>query len=310
MSRGARAGVRPAMSLDTEALLATIDGGFVSETAPVNGTTLHYVRGGSGPLLLLIHGFPQDWLEWRHVMPRLAETFSVVAVDLRGAGGSDAPDSGYDAAGLAQDLAELVDRLDLGPAHVVGHDIGGWVAYALARRRPDITRSVVVLETLLPGIEPPDAPAVEVPLWHGEFHMVPELPEALVEGRQATYFRYFFDIGTVGDDVVSDAEIEHYAAAYGDRAHLRAAFEVYRAIPQNIAFNAQNTARIDVPLLLVGGEQVFGPAMVPLAEHLRAEYGWTDTRAVIVEGGRHYLPEERPEDVAGLIERHALEATS
>src|SRR5690242_7643711 len=99
---------------------------FVSETASVNGTTLHYMRGGKGPTVLLIHGFPQDWYEWRHVLPLLAGRFSVVAVDLRGVGGSAAPPEGYDAAGLATDVAALVDGLDVGPVHVVGHDIGGW----------------------------------------------------------------------------------------------------------------------------------------------------------------------------------------
>jgi pimeloyl-ACP methyl ester carboxylesterase len=290
---------------DTEVLLAQIEGEFVSETATVKDTRLHYVRGGEGPPLLLIHGFPQDWYEWRHVMARLAHRFSVVAVDLRGVGGSDAPEHGYHAAGLAQDLAELIDVLGIGPTHVVGHDVGGWVAYALARLRPDLTRTAVVMETLLPGIEPAEAPTVEVPLWHVQFHMIPDLPEALVQGREATYFRHFLDIGTVDKSSVTDAEIEHYAAAYGDPAHLRSAFEVYRAIPDNARFNTTNTGKVDVPLLLVGGEHVFGPVMAAVARHLRAEHGWTNTRAAIVEGGRHYLPEERPADVADLIESHA-----
>ena len=138
---------------------------FVSETAAVNGTTLHYMRGGEGPTVLLIHGFPQDWYEWRDVMPRLVDRYSVVAVDLRGVGGSAAPDTGYDAATMATDVAELVDGLGVGPVHVVGHDIGGWVAYALARLRPDVARSMIIMETLLPGIEPPGTPPVEVPLF-------------------------------------------------------------------------------------------------------------------------------------------------
>lgn len=294
------------MTRDTDALLAQIEGEWLSDTAAVNGTTIHYVCGGEGPTLLLIHGFPQDWYEWRHVMPRLANRFRVVAVDLRGVGESAAPPGGYEAAGLAQDLAGLVDVLGIGPAHVVGHDVGGWVAYALARLRPDITRSVTLIESLLPGIEPPDAPAIEVPLWHGEFHMIPDLPEALVHGREATYFRYFFEVGTVDHSCITDAEVEHYAAAYGDLDHLRAAFEVYRAIPDNAEFyNTPTAASIEIPLLLIGGEQVFGPAMRVLAGHLRAEYSWTETRAEIIPDGRHYLPEERPKEIADLVEHHA-----
>jgi pimeloyl-ACP methyl ester carboxylesterase len=137
--------------------------------------------------------------------------------------------------------------------------------------------------------------------------MIPDLPEALVQGREATYFRHFLDIGTVDKSSVTDAEIEHYAAAYGDPEHLRAAFEVYRAIPENIRFNTSNTGNVDVPLLLVGGEHVFGPAMAVVARHLRARYGWSSARAAIVGGGRHYLPEEWPAEVADLIEGHAGE---
>jgi pimeloyl-ACP methyl ester carboxylesterase len=279
---------------------------LISQTASVNGTTLHYMRGGEGPTVVLIHGFPQDWYEWRDVVPHLARRFSVVAVDLRGVGGSAAPATGYDAACMATDVAELIDGLAVGPVHVVGHDIGGWVAYALARLRPELARTMVIMETLLPGIEPADAPAVEAPLWHGAFHMVPELPETLVHGREAAYFRYFFDIGTVEEHIVTDAEIEHYVAAYGDMARLHAAFEMYRAIPENAVFNNAHRTPVDIPLLLVGGEQVFGPGMPHLAKHLRTDYGWADAEAVVVEGARHYLPEERPAEIAELIEEHAL----
>lgn len=132
-------------------------------------------------------------------MPRLARRFSVVAVDRRGVGGSAAPATGYDAACMATDVAELIDGLAVGPVHVVGHDIGGWVAYALARLRPELVRTTVIMETLLPGI-----------------------------------------------------------------ARLHAAFAMYRAIPENAAFTNAHRTPVGVPLLLVGGAQVFGPGMPPL----------------------------------------------
>lgn len=95
--------------------------GFTSATSEVNGIALHYVRGGSGPTLLLVHGFRQDWYEWRGVMSRLAATFTVIAVDLRGVGGSDAPDDGYDAATMADDLHDLGP---IGPSSVNGKPVG------------------------------------------------------------------------------------------------------------------------------------------------------------------------------------------
>jgi pimeloyl-ACP methyl ester carboxylesterase len=278
--------------------------GFTSETIGVGDVSLHHVRGGDGPGLVLLHGFPQDWYEWRRVLPRLATASTVVAIDLRGVGGSDAPPDGYDAATMAEDVHGLVERLGLGPVDVVGHDIGGMVAYAYARLHPATTATATVIEALVPGVEPFANADLDVPLWHGEFHMIPTLPETLVTDRQAPYFRYFFDIGTRCDDVITDDDVAHYAAAYGDAAHLHAAFEMYRAIPANAAFNDGHREPIDVPLLLVGGEHVFAPAHEAVAGNLHAHFGWADVTVRVLSDGQHYLIEERPEDIVALIEQH------
>ena len=112
-------------------------------------------------------------------------------------------------------------------------------------------------------------------------------------------------MGTKDNTVISDADVEHYADAYGDPGRLRSAFEIYRAIPANMTYNAGQTGPIDIPLLLAGGEHVFGPVLPRLADNLRASYGWSDIDVRIVADGKHYLVEERPDDVAELIERHA-----
>jgi predicted alpha/beta-fold hydrolase len=124
--------------------VAALGGGFVSDTAQVNGTTLHYVRGGAGPAVILLHGFPEDWYEYHRIMPQLAKQFTVVAVDLRGIGGSAATASGYDAANMAEDVHELAEHLNLEHVYVVGHDIGGMVAYAFARCYPETSRGVMI----------------------------------------------------------------------------------------------------------------------------------------------------------------------
>ena len=113
-------------------LVTELGDGFVSGTAQVNGTSLHYVRGGTGPALILVHGFPQDWYEYHAIMPRLAKRFTVVAVDLRGLGASKATADGYDAANMAEDVHQLVTTLKLDHVYIVGHDIGGMVTYACA----------------------------------------------------------------------------------------------------------------------------------------------------------------------------------
>ena len=122
----------------------------------MNGTVLHYVRGGSGPAVILLHGFPQDWYEYHQVMPRLAQRFTVVAVDLRRIGGSTATAGGYEAANLAEDIRQLSQQLQLERPYLVGHDMGAMVAYAFARRFPDAARGVMLLDVPLPGIEPWD----------------------------------------------------------------------------------------------------------------------------------------------------------
>jgi pimeloyl-ACP methyl ester carboxylesterase len=281
--------------------------GFIDETASVNGTTIHYVRGGHGPALVLLHGFPQDWYEWRGIMRRLSQRFTVIALDLPGVGGSAPSVAGYTAASLAEDVHDLIDGLGLGRAHVVGHDVGGWVAYAFARRFPDSTRTAMIVEGPVPGIEPWLTINVDIPLWHGAFHMVPGLPEALVTDRQAIYFRYFFDVGTIDNSVVTDADVRHYVHAYGDPDRLRSGFEIYRAVPHNMAYNASQTDPVSIPLLLVGGEHAFGPVLPALADNLRANYGWSDVDAHIVAAAKHYLVEERPDDIADLIEGHAAD---
>jgi pimeloyl-ACP methyl ester carboxylesterase len=283
---------------------ACIDG-FTPGTTSAESGALQYYRAGQGPAVVLLHGFPQDWFEWRRVMTRLASRFTVVAVDLPGVGGSAPPANGYAAADLAEIIHRLVDELGLGRVHVVGHDVGGWVAYAFTRRYPDAVRTVTIIEGPIPGIEPWLDLGVDVPLWHGEFHMVPGLPEALVADRQAVYFRYFFDVGTQDNRVIGQADLQHYAEAYSGPDRLRSGFELYRAIPANMAYNAGQTGRVAVPLLLVGGELVFGPVMAPLAANLRASHGWPDVEVHIVPGGQHYLVDERPDEIAELIGRHA-----
>ena len=284
--------------------VAELGEGFVSSAADVNGTTLHYVRGGAGPAVILLHGFPQDWYEFHEVMPRLAETFSVIAVDLRGIGGSKATPDGYDAANMAKDVRQLAQQLKLERAYLVGHDMGGMVAYAFARLYPEETRGVMVLDVPLPGIEPWEEVTADPLLWHINFHQTPDLPEKLIAGRQAVYFRHFFGLGTVDGDAVSDDDAAHFASAYAAPEQLRAAFEMYRALPANETFNAAQRSAIDMPLVLAGGDQGFGPLMPGIAQALQ-RHGWTDVAVELIADSGHYVADEQPEALAALIERYA-----
>jgi pimeloyl-ACP methyl ester carboxylesterase len=177
----------------TDRLVAKLGKGFVSNTAKVNGTTLHYVRGGNGPAIILLHGFPADWYAYHQVMPLLAKKFTVVAVDLRGVGGSSATQGGYESPNMAEDIRQLMHQLKLEQVYVVGHDIGGMVAYAFARLYPKETRGVMILDVPLPGIDPWEESIAGPGFWHIPFHQTPNLPEQFLAGRQAVYIRYILD---------------------------------------------------------------------------------------------------------------------
>ena len=280
--------------------LAMLGGGFVPGTAQANGTTLHYVRGGTGPAIILLHGFPEDWYAYHRVMPLLAKQFTVVAVDLRGIGGSAATAGGYDAENMAEDVHQLMEYLHFEHIYVVGHDIGGMVAYAFARRYPETCRGVTLLDAPVPGLGPWDAVKANPITWHIHFQQTPDLPEQLIAGREAIYFRHFLH-----RDTFSDADVARYARAYAAPEHLRAALEIYRAFPANEKFNAAQGSAVSMPLVLAPGEHSpFGKLMPSFAEALRA-HGCTNVKIEVIQNSVHYLADEQPEAVAKLIERDA-----
>ena len=274
--------------------------GFTSSSAQVNGVTLHYVRGGQGPAVVLIHGFPQDWFEYHAIMPRLAKQFTVIAVDLRGIGGSTATPGGYDAANMAQDVHQLAAALKLDRVYIVGHDIGGHVAYAFVRRYPEATRGAMILDTPIPGVAGWDEILGDPQVWHIRFMQAPGLAEKLVAGRQADYFGYFFHFGKF-----TPSEEAHFVQAYAGPAQLHAVFEMYRAFPANAQFNAAQRGSNDVPLLVGAGDGSPFAKLVPkMAGGLRA-YGCTHVETGLIGGAVHYVVEDQPGEVADLIARYA-----
>jgi pimeloyl-ACP methyl ester carboxylesterase len=279
---------------------ARLGKGFVSATATVNGATLHYVRGGKGPPLVLVHGFPQDWFEYGAIMPRLAKRFTVIAVDLRGIGGSKVTSGGYDTDRMADDIRQLVAALGLGRVFIVGHDIGGQVTYAFVRRYAQGARAAMILDSPIPGIAGWSDVQGDPKLWHAHFMEVPDLPEKLVTGRQAAFLGYFFGFGNF-----KPREVAHYLEAYSTPAQLHAVFEMYRASPANARVNAAQRGRNDVPLFLGAGDRSpFARLLPKMAEDLRAR-GFSRVATGLIRGSVHYVVEDQPDAVARLIERFA-----
>jgi len=278
--------------------------GFTSRTLSVNGATLHYVRGGTGPALILIHGFPQDWFEYSAIMPRLAKRFTVIAVDLRGIGGSKALSGSYDAATMAEDVHQLVSLLKLEHVYIVGHDIGGMVSYAYARRYAKDTRGAMILDVAIPGLAGWTDVVNNPGFWHAAFMQVPSLPEKLVTGRQADYFGYFFHFGKF-----RPSETAHYVHAYGTAVQLHSAFQMYRAFPANVKFATAQGGPDDVPVFLAAGDGSPFAKLIPKVADGLSTNGFTHVETGIIHASGHYDVEDQPAAVASLIELHALQST-
>jgi pimeloyl-ACP methyl ester carboxylesterase len=279
--------------------LGTPPPGFTSSSVRVNGTRLHYVRGGIGPAVILLHGFPEDWVEYRAIMPRLAKRFTVVAVDLPGIGKSGPASGGYEIPKIAGDIHALAETLKLERPYVVGHDVGGHVAYAYVRRFPDALRGAMILDVPMAGLA--GAQEAGAGFWHVGFILEPGLAEKLVPGRQAAFLGYFFDMGKF-----TPAERAYFAGAY-QAPQLHAAFEIYRAMPREAEWNAAQTGPNGVPLTVaVGAKSPFAKLLPTFASGYRAKGMGKVEGATILAAG-HYVVADNPGAVAELIERHAGE---
>lgn len=262
---------------------------FQHYTADVNGVQLHYVRGGSGAPVVLLHGWSTTWYEWHKIMPALAQNYTVIAPDLRGLGDSSKPETGYDKRTLAEDVYQLVRQLSYPRIFLVGHDLGGQVAYAYASAHPQEVRRLVIMEVPIPGL--PAWDEVTKDIWHFGFHAIPELPEALVAGRERTYLNYFYTSGAYQPPALKEVQISEYVRAYSDPKSLHAGFEYYRAFPKDAEHNQEYAkTKLPMPVLTMGGETSLKDGLLkqlqPVSENVRNQ---------IVPRAGHWIPDERPD---------------
>jgi pimeloyl-ACP methyl ester carboxylesterase len=267
---------------------------FSETTAYANGITINYVRGGTGPTLVLLHGYPQTWYMWRKVLPALAEHFTVIAPDLRGAGGSDAPTDGYRKSILAEDVHQLLVGLDLADeVNVVGHDIGTMVAYAYAAAHRESTSRLVLIEAPLADeslYELPSLTAQGPGLWNfGFFALQNGLPEQMLAGREDVWVDGFIDWLEVVKGGVDEQAIAEYAAQLRQPGHTRASFEYFRAFHADAAETIHHRDRpLTMPVLAIGAEGTLGQMV-----HDQVVRYATDVTGHIAPTG-HWVAEEDP----------------
>src|SRR5919107_2726167 len=205
---------------------------FSHNTAPVNGIQMHYVTGGQGDPLVLLHGWPETWYAWHKVMPALAKNYTVIAPDLRGLGDSSKPSSGYDAKTVDEDIHQLVTQLGFNKIFLVGHDIGALPAYAYAAVHPDNVSKLVLAELTFPGFTPPSIPG-NPGRWWVAFHQVPDMPEALVQGKEREYLSYFFKGLAYNPFAITQSDIDEFVSHYSAPGGMHAGFEYYKSLPQD-----------------------------------------------------------------------------
>ncbi|HEX2542080.1 MAG TPA: alpha/beta fold hydrolase [Caldimonas sp.] len=275
----------------------------------LDGVELHYAAIGDGEPVVLVHGWPSTWYEWRHVMPLLAAHHRVIAPDLRGLGDSSRPTEGYDKKTLAADLWQLLgERLALRPWHLVGHDWGGPVAFALAAAHPEAIATLSIVDVTLPGIGPDISQGGK--RWHHAFHMTPDLPEALVRGRERAYLGWFYEAFSWRRGAFAPADLDEYLRTYTEPGALEAGFALYRNIPRDASDNralVDAGLRLTMPVLAVGGGRAEARGRGSEPEQSLALVADDVIGAVVPDCG-HFVPEERPAELAALLMTHFRKA--
>jgi pimeloyl-ACP methyl ester carboxylesterase len=262
------------------------------------GLRLHYAMSGEGErTIVLLHGFPQTWWEWRRVMPTLVDAgFRVVAPDYRGAGHSWRPAGGYDKRTMAGDIHRLLREhlRTQGPIVLVGHDIGLMVAYAYTAAHPDEVSHLVVVDAPLPGTAVFDRLRTDPRVWHFAFHGARDIAEMLVTGRERQYLQAFFNARIFDPQAISEDDLDMYATAYSAPGAMRAGFELYRAFDRDADDNRnalKRNGKLAVPVLAVGGES---STSGPVVEEMMREVA-DHVTGYRVPGTAHWIAEENPQ---------------
>ncbi|GAA2878743.1 alpha/beta hydrolase [Streptomyces mexicanus] len=285
--------------------------GFTHRWVDADGVRLHAVEGGQpeGPAVVLLAGFPQTWWAWRTVMPNLADRFHVIAIDLPGQGHSERPDISYDTHTVAAHVQAAVEALGVSTYWLVAHDIGAWVAFSLALQYQSRLRGLALLDAGIPGITLPDAVPIDPErawkTWHFAFHLVPDLPETLLAGREREYVGWFLKVKALSSDTFDDADIEHYAASVAADGGLRASLAYYRDAAESARKNHEALQRqsLSVPVLGISSSHGSIPDMAasikPWADH---------ATGIVVPDAGHFIPDEQPDAVAAALTDFITEA--
>jgi pimeloyl-ACP methyl ester carboxylesterase len=260
---------------------------FSHHMAEVNGVKLHFVKGGTGEPVVLLHGFPQTWYEWHRIMPALAERYTVIAPDLRGMGASSKPTSGYDHQTVAEDIYQLVRSLGLEQVSIVGHDVGAPVGYAYAAAHPDDVCRLVMIEGAPQTMEAGQG------YWHMGFHAEPDIAESLIVGRERMYLSWFYRKFGYNQAAFTEADLDEYVRWYSAVGAMRSALQYYRYAQQDFAQNKESQQRkLTMPVLAIGGEHSLGSYVEAMMQDFAS-----NIRGSVIKDCGHWIAEEQSEEL-------------
>lgn len=279
--------------------------GFRTQEIATNGTTIHVRIGGSGPAVVMLHGYGDTGDMWAPLAAQLVSDHTVIVPDLRGMGLSAVATDGFTKKNQAQDVAGVLDALRIRQADVVAHDIGNMVAFAFTTAHPDRVTRLVLMDAPVPGVGPWDEILKNPLLWHFRFGG-PDM-ERLVAGRERIYLDRFWNEFSANPSRFGEATRAHYAALYAGKGRMHAGFAQFAAFDQdaidNRAFLASGQ-RLQMPVLAVGGDHSFAATMAFVVR-----FAADDVRQVVIANSGHWLMEEQPEATIAAI-RTFLQAGS
>lgn len=263
--------------------------------------------GNGGTPIILLPGWPQTAEAYSNIIPRLTPTNRVLALDPPGLGESTAPEANkYDTASISRILNAAVAG-EIGnhtPFHLVGHDIGAWIAYAWAAQFPATIKSLTLLDSAVPGHAAPEQQPryplpqeVNIKLWQFSFNALPELPEILTQGRERQLLDWLFDRKAQYPERITEENRDVYVRCYSQPGGMSRGFEYYRAVQESAVQNKEfGKRKLEMPVLALGGDKAVGDnlrkGLIAFAE--KVEGG-------VVEDCGHYVMEEQPEKVASAL---------
>ena len=263
----------------------------------IKGKKIAYTSVGTGTPIVMLHGWPQSSYVWRKVVPLISKEYRIILIDLPGLGQSQSFDT-FSTADVSDIIAEVTQTLGIASYHLVGHDIGAWVAVTHALKYEEHLLSLTVVDAGIPGLIPDELfkPINASRIWQFYFHAVSDIPEFLIEGKEYEYLSWYFQNKSIVKDAISKSDIEFYVKQYMLKGVMTNGFEYYRAFTKSAEQNLLLIKKLKIPVLAMGGEFGVG-ASIGLAMNKISNRVTTH----VIENCGHYVPEERPKEFSEIL---------